>query len=129
MATNDRSVVASRVSSGGSRVKIPAVCGFCIAASISALGPPYIQKVTKMPTARNANSLTIDSVAIASIRPSWCSVASIWRVPNSTANIAIANATNNEMSPNSGRMPPLPALRCDRMVSSEADTALSCSAM
>ena len=39
-------------------------------AANSATGPPNIQKVTKMPTARKATSLTIDSVAIASISPS-----------------------------------------------------------
>ena len=33
-------------------------------------GPSNIKNVTKTPTARNATSLTIDSVAIASIRPS-----------------------------------------------------------
>ena len=53
-----------------------------------------MKKVTKTPTARKATSLTIDSAAIASIRPCWCSVASMWRVPNSTAKVAIASATN-----------------------------------
>ena len=70
IATNDSSVVAISVSNGGSRVNRLAVCELCRAASNSAPGPPNIQKVTKMPTARNANSLTIDSVAIASIKPS-----------------------------------------------------------
>ena len=55
-----------------------------------------------MPTARKAMSLTIDSAAIASINPSWCSVASMWRVPNSTAKAAIDKATNNAMSPSTG---------------------------
>ena len=36
----------------------------------SAPGPSNIQKVTKTPTARKATSLTIDSVATASIKPS-----------------------------------------------------------
>ena len=70
IATNDSSVVANSVSKGGCRVNMPAVCGLWRAASNSAPGPPNIQKVTKMPTARKANSLTIDSVAIASINPS-----------------------------------------------------------
>ena len=70
IATNDSSVVANKVSKGGCRMKMPAVCGLCRAASNSAPGPPNIQNVTKMPTARKANSLTIDSVAIASINPS-----------------------------------------------------------
>ena len=78
-------------------------------------GPPNIQKVMKMPTARKATSLTIDSVAIASIRPSWCSVASIWRVPNSTAKVAIDIATNSAMSPSSGLATPLPARHCARI--------------
>ena len=67
---NDSNVVAIKTSKGGSRVKMLAVCVLCRAASNSAPGPPNIQKVTKMPTARKAKSLTIDSVAIASIRPS-----------------------------------------------------------
>ena len=129
IATNDNSVVATSVSKGGSRAKIAAVCGFCLAASNSAPGPPNIQKVTKMPTARNANSLTIDSVAIASIKPSWCSVASIWRVPNSTAKVAIDSATNSAMSPSSGCVAPPRGVIWARMVSSENDTALSCSAI
>ena len=70
MAMNDSSVVARNVSSGGLRLKIAAVGGCACAISSSAPGPPNIQKVTKMPTARKANSLTIDSVAIASINPS-----------------------------------------------------------
>ena len=67
----------------------------------SSIGP-NIQKVTKAPTAMNVNSLTIDSVAMARIRPFWCSVASAWRVPNSTANIAIANVTISATSPITG---------------------------
>ena len=129
IAINDNSVLASSVSNGGCLRKMPAVCGLCTAAANSAAGPPNIQKVTKMPTARKANSLTIDSVAIASIKPSWCSVASIWRVPNSTAKVAIDSATNSAMSPSSGRVTPGPGAIWARMVSSENDTALSCSAM
>ena len=70
MAISDNNVVASNVSKAGSRVKMAPACGLCRAASNSAPGPPNIQKVTKMPTARKANNLTIDSVAIASIKPS-----------------------------------------------------------
>jgi hypothetical protein len=44
----------------------------------------------------------MDSVAIASIRPCWCSVASVWQMPNSTANTAIASVTTSAMSPISG---------------------------
>ena len=82
-----------------------------------------------MPTARNATSLTIDSVAIASISPSWCSVASMWRVPNSTANSAIASATRQAISPSTGCIAPLAGPIWTRMVVSEVDTAFSCSAM
>ncbi len=70
IATNDSNVVATSVSKGGWRMKIAAVAGCCRAASSNAPGPPNIQNVTKMPTARKANSLTMDSVAIASINPS-----------------------------------------------------------
>ena len=69
-ATNDSSVIAISVSMRGSRLKMAAVDGRCIASLNSATGPSNIQNVTKMPTARNATSLTIDSVATASIRPS-----------------------------------------------------------
>ena len=86
-------MLASSVSSGGSRVSTEAATGEFMALLNSATGPSNIQKVTKMPTARNDSSLTIDSAATASIRPSWCSVASMWRVPNSTANSAIDSAT------------------------------------
>ena len=95
--------MASSVSAAGSRVSTEAAGSDCIARLNSATGPSNIQKVTKIPTARNVTSLTMDSAAIASIRPSWCSVASICRVPNSTANTAIEIATNSAMSPSSGR--------------------------
>ena len=129
IATNDSSVVAMMVSNGGSRENSAAVAALLCAASSNAPGPSNIQKVTKMPTAKKANSLTSDSVAIASIKPSWCSVASMWRVPNSTAKVAIDSATNSAMSPRSGCAAPLPPEICAMMVSSEPDTALSCSAM
>ena len=70
IAKNDSSVLASSVSSGGSRVSTEAASGEFIALLNSATGPSNIQKVTKMPTARNDSSLTIDSAATASISPS-----------------------------------------------------------
>ena len=70
IATNDSSVVAISVSKGGSRMNSPAVWLCWRAAVSNPAGPSNIQNVTKMPTARKANSLTIDSVAIASISPS-----------------------------------------------------------
>ncbi len=54
--------------------------------------------MAKTPTAANANSLTIDSKAMASITPSWCSVASSRRVPKSMANAAIIRATHRAVS-------------------------------
>ena len=70
------------------------------AASLASMspGPPKIRKVTIRPMARNAASLTTVSTATASTSPSWCSVASAWRVPNSTANNASSIATTSEMS-------------------------------
>ena len=100
--------------------------GVFIARSISSTGE-NIQKVTKRPAARNATSLTMDSVAIASIRPCWCSVASVCRVPNSTANTAIASVTISAMSPMSGIEEN--SLSSLRIVSSDDAIALSCSAM
>ena len=83
--------------------------------------------MTKGPAARKATSLTMDSVAIASIRPCWCSVASVCRVPNSTANTAIASVTTSAMSPMIGIEEK--ALSSLRIVSSDDDIALSWSAM
>ena len=70
IATNDNSVIAMRVASGGSRVRMAAVAGRSIACENSAVGPSNIQNVTNTPTARKATSLTINSAAIASISPS-----------------------------------------------------------
>ncbi len=70
MANSDSTVVAKKLVAGGRRVSTAAVCGCSKAAENSASGPGNITKVTKMPTARKATSLTIDSVAIASISPS-----------------------------------------------------------
>ncbi|MGX1359757.1 hypothetical protein AB7M46_004814 [Bradyrhizobium elkanii] len=83
--------------------------------------------MTKAPAAMKATSLTMDSAAIARIRPCWCSVASVWRVPNSTANTAIASVTISAMSPITGIFEN--AWSSLRMVSSDAATAFSCSAM
>ena len=65
-AASSRQCVDARVR----ELKIAAVDGRCMASLNSATGPSNIQKVTKIPTARNATSLTIDSVATANIRPS-----------------------------------------------------------
>ena len=53
----------------------------------------------------------------------------MWRVPNSTAKTAIAIATNSAMSPGTGCAMPVVMSRWVRMVPSEDDTALSCSAI
>ncbi|MGY3427207.1 hypothetical protein ACVWZW_007711 [Bradyrhizobium sp. F1.13.4] len=100
--------------------------GVFIARSISSCGE-NIQNVTKMPAARKATSLMMDSVATASMRPCWCSVASVCRVPNSTAKAAIASVTISATSPTIGMWEK--AWSSLRMVSSEEATALSWSAM
>ena len=53
----------------------------------------------------------------------------MWRVPNRTANAAINSATNSAMSPTKGGAATLPIEPAARMVPTEDDTALSCSAM
>ena len=53
----------------------------------------------------------------------------MWRVPNSTAKAAIASATNSAMSPSTGCALPVVTSRWVRIAPSEAETALSCSAM
>ena len=93
IANSDSNVIAKSVLGTGSRESTAAVFGRSRACANSESGPSNIQNVTNTPTPTKATSLTIDSVAIASINPSWCSVASIWRVPKRTAKIAIATAT------------------------------------
>ena len=75
MAQNDSSVMVRKVPIEVWYSMARTASGVFIARSISSCGE-NIQKVTKMPTARKATSLTMDSLAIASIRPCWCSVAS-----------------------------------------------------
>ncbi len=128
MANSDSTVMAQNGANCGACNSTAAVRGSASARANKANGPGNMTKVTNTPTARNAISLTIDSAAIASIKPSWCSVASVWRVPNSTAKVAIASATNSATSPTSGGAAP-PGEASANMVETEADTALSCSAM
>ena len=70
MANSDSVVMAQNDANGGTRVSTAADCGCSSARANSANGPWNMTKVTNTPTVRNAISLTIDSVAIASIRPS-----------------------------------------------------------
>ena len=76
------------------------------------------------PTVTNASSFTIDSNAIASITPSWCSVASSRRVPNRTANSAISSAAHSAVSANQAGCRPVEAVSTSMLV----PTALYCSA-
>ena len=55
--------------------------------------PPNIPNVTKSPTARKATSLTTDSKAMAATMPSWRSLASSLRVPNTMVKAASTSAT------------------------------------
>ena len=126
MAQNDNSVMVRKLPIDGTYSIARTASGVFIARSISSTGV-NIQKVTKAPAVRNATSLTMDSVATASIRPCWCSVASVWRVPNSTAKAAIASVTTSAMSPMIGIEEN--SLSSPSIVSSEDATALSCSAM
>ncbi len=70
MAKNDSAVIAANGANCGALVSMAAICGLCIARASRSDGPWNITKVTKMPTAVKARSLTINSVAIASISPS-----------------------------------------------------------
>jgi hypothetical protein len=88
--------------------------------------------VTKIPTARNASSLTSDSKAIAATMPSWCSAASRCRVPNAIVNAARISATQRAVSCITGSASTLAGMRmsgyCSMMVKL-LDTAFSCSEM
>ena len=74
------------------------------------------------PMATKASSFTSDSSATASTMPRWCSVASIWRVPNRIANAASSSATYSAGSPNSASS--LPGASTSTLIA----TALNCSA-
>ena len=55
-------------------------------------GPSNRPQVTNTPTATKASSLTTDSKAIAATMPSWRSLVSRWRVPNTIVKPASASA-------------------------------------
>ena len=67
-------------------------------AARSGAGPS--SSTANTPTATKASSLTSDSNAMASITPSWCSVASSRRVPNRMAKSAMSSATHSAVSAN-----------------------------
>ena len=126
IAQNDNSVMIRKLPIDGTYSMARTASGVFMARSTSSCGE-NIQKVTKAPAAMKATSLTMDSVATASIKPCWCSVASVWRVPNSTANTAMASVTTSAMSPMIGIEEN--AWSSLRMVSSEEAIALSWSAI
>ena len=68
IAKNDSSVMVRKLPIEGVYSMARTASGLFIARSISSTGP-NIQKVTKAPAAMKATSLTMDSVATASIRP------------------------------------------------------------
>ena len=103
IAQNDSTTMQRKFPSDGSYSIARTASGVFMARWINSCGS-NIQKVTKAPTARKATSFTMDSAATATIRPCWCSVASACRVPNSTANTAIASVTISAMSPKIGML-------------------------
>ncbi len=76
-------------------------------------------------------SFTRDSKATAATMPSWCSEASMWRVPKRIAKIAMTSATQSAVSASSG------TFSCSGMATrgycrstlKEVETAFSCSEM
>ena len=82
-------------------------------------------KVTNTPTATNATSLTIDSKAMANTIPRWCSLVSIWRVPNKMAKAAINIAMTRAVLLDPKSELPLP----DTIIVKLCATALSCNAI
>ena len=127
MQTKLSSVTVTHVLPLGPFAKMPATSVFARIWLMKPDSPPNIAKITNNPTARKAASLTSDSAAIASIKPSWCSVASIWRVPKRTAKAASASAMTRAVSrPNTASS--LNGVG-PSSVSIEIDAALSWSAM
>ncbi len=99
-------------------VTVPAACS-----TRSAMPPlPGKCSIANMPIARNASSFTSDSSATASTMPRWCSVASIWRVPNRMANSASSAATYSAGSVSAPPSPP------GASTATLIATALNCSA-
>ena len=68
MAKNDSAAMVKKLLPNAGCSSVRTASGVFIARSISSPGENS-QKVTNTPAARNATSLTIDSVATASIRP------------------------------------------------------------
>ena len=68
IAQNDNSVMVRKLPIEGTNSIVRTASGVFIARSISSCGL-NIQKVTKAPAAMKATSLTMDSVATASINP------------------------------------------------------------
>jgi hypothetical protein len=74
-------------------------------------------------------SLTTDSIAIARMSPSWCSVASVCRVPKMTAKVASSKATSSEISSTKKVLRIASMALASTMADSELETAFSCSAI
>ena len=70
MAKADSSVVTPQTAGSGGVWMTAAILGLDCAISVRATIPPLSRQTTKTPTARNATSLTIDSTAMARMRPS-----------------------------------------------------------
>ena len=69
MANADNSVVTTQTAGSGGVWMTAAILGLDCAASVRATIPPFNLQTTKTPTARNATSLTINSTAMARMRP------------------------------------------------------------
>ena len=126
MQTRLRNVTVAQKPKFGSEANSCCTSACPAARSRNGPKPPNTENTTKMPTVRNAASLTMDSAATATISPSWCSVASMWRVPNSTAKAAIASAITRAVSMR--RLNSCSGSAPSRVVTDSA-TALSCSAI
>ena len=99
IAVIDNSVMArKRPASPSGSVARPFIADDCSAAVAPTPSPGPSANTTNRPTARKASSLTHDSKAMAATIPSWCSLASMWRVPNRMAKIAMPTAVRNAAS-------------------------------
>ena len=129
MANADNTIRSTQRSNGVSCVIAVITSAFEVAACNRSQGPSNITNITVSPISENASSLTRDSIAMARIRPSWCSVASVCRVPKMAAKAASTSVTKKEMSDR--KKVSVTRFNCSTstITATDEDTALSCSAM
>ena len=132
IAAADRKLMATqRLMSVSASVARWATRGVQSADSTPGMSSPAKPATTSTPTAISAQSLTMDSNAIAATTPGWLSSAPILRVPNRMTNTAMHAATQKPVSLSRPGGGAVPSANGDGLAiaSKLVATAFSCSAM